>query len=272
MPETLPAWIRHNGLLEFKIKVNGADLQWDIERVAHIDRVVTQTQQERGVADWAYVLDFNEKCPNVDYFIEFCRKLREKMPFGFRRIKYTEQPTARDLRAHPENDMHEAAKLCPIVIDESLIDADSLLLARDLGWTGAVVKSPKGLSHMILMASIAGKEKMFLAGGDMSCPGAALIQTTNLQARVPTITSIEANARRISESRVGTVQRILVEGPSRKDASELMGRTECNRIVNFKGQPRLVGQMVDVTVTEAYPHSLRADVVTAERAAEAVTG
>jgi hypothetical protein len=117
------------------------------------------------------------------------------MPVGYRRIKYTEQPTARDLRAHPENDMHEAAKLCPVVIDESLIDADSLLLARDLGWTGAVVKSPKGLSHMILMASIAGKEKIFLAGGDMSCPGAALIQTANLQARVPSITSVEANAR-----------------------------------------------------------------------------
>jgi hypothetical protein len=48
---------------------------------------------------------------------------------------------------------------------------------------------------MILMSCVAGKERMFLAGGDMSCPGAALIQTTNLQARVPTITSVEANAR-----------------------------------------------------------------------------
>ena len=91
--------------------------------------------------------------------------------------------------------MHEAAKLCPVVIDESLIDVESLLLARMLGWTGAAVKSPKGLTHMILIASVAGKEKIFLCGGDMSCPGAALIQTANLQARVPTITSVEANAR-----------------------------------------------------------------------------
>jgi tRNA-2-methylthio-N6-dimethylallyladenosine synthase len=75
---------------------------------------------------------------------------------------------------------------------------------------------------------------------------------------------IEDNAKRISASRVGSVQRILVEGPSRKDPDELMGRTECNRIVNFKGRPRLVGQMVDVTITEAYPHSLRAEVLTAE--------
>jgi tRNA-2-methylthio-N6-dimethylallyladenosine synthase len=71
---------------------------------------------------------------------------------------------------------------------------------------------------------------------------------------------IEENVRRISHSRVGTVQRILVEGPSRKSADELMGRTACNRIVNFDGGPnaaRLVGQMLDVQITSALPHSLR---------------
>jgi len=73
--------------------------------------------------------------------------------------------------------------------------------------------------------------------------------------------ALEANVRRISASRVGTLQRILVEGPSKKDPDELMGRTECNRIVNFPGPKRLVGQMVDVTITEALPHSLRGEVV-----------
>jgi tRNA-2-methylthio-N6-dimethylallyladenosine synthase len=75
---------------------------------------------------------------------------------------------------------------------------------------------------------------------------------------------IEDNQRRIGQSRVGTVQRILVEGPSRKDANELMGRTECNRIVNFAGPARLIGQMIDVNITLAYPHSLRGEVVTLE--------
>ncbi|HET8746589.1 MAG TPA: tRNA (N6-isopentenyl adenosine(37)-C2)-methylthiotransferase MiaB [Ramlibacter sp.] len=75
---------------------------------------------------------------------------------------------------------------------------------------------------------------------------------------------LEENVRRIGESRVGTVQRILVEGPSRKDPNELMGRTECNRIVNFAGARRLVGRMVDVTITQALPHSLRGEVVRAE--------
>ena len=71
---------------------------------------------------------------------------------------------------------------------------------------------------------------------------------------------IEAHARSIGQSRVGTVQRILVEGASRKssaEAPELMGRTECNRIVNFAAAPSLVGQLIDVDITAAYPHSLR---------------
>jgi tRNA-2-methylthio-N6-dimethylallyladenosine synthase len=72
---------------------------------------------------------------------------------------------------------------------------------------------------------------------------------------------LETQVQRISASRVGTVQRILVEGPSRKDAQELMGRTACNRIVNFAGPARLVGQMVDVRVTQALPHSLRGEVL-----------
>ena len=72
--------------------------------------------------------------------------------------------------------------------------------------------------------------------------------------------TIEQNVRAIGASRVGTVQRILVEGPSRKNPAELMGRTFCNRIVNFAGGPqagRLVGQMFDLLITEALPHSLR---------------
>jgi tRNA-2-methylthio-N6-dimethylallyladenosine synthase len=81
---------------------------------------------------------------------------------------------------------------------------------------------------------------------------------------------IEDNVRRISASCEGTVQRILVEGRSRKSAGELMGRTECNRIVNFDGGPqaaRLVGQMIDVRITEARPHSLRGAVLVREEAA-----
>jgi len=78
--------------------------------------------------------------------------------------------------------------------------------------------------------------------------------------------ALNANVARISESMVGTVQRVLVEGPSRRDRSELMGRTENNRIVNFAGAERLVGRMVDLCVTQALPHSLRGEVLVRENA------
>jgi tRNA-2-methylthio-N6-dimethylallyladenosine synthase len=75
---------------------------------------------------------------------------------------------------------------------------------------------------------------------------------------------INTSITRISESRLGTVQRILVEGASKRDATELMGRTECNRVVNFVGPARLIGQLVDTRITETRTYSLRGEVVTQE--------
>ncbi|KAB2314601.1 tRNA (N6-isopentenyl adenosine(37)-C2)-methylthiotransferase MiaB [Betaproteobacteria bacterium SCN2] len=71
---------------------------------------------------------------------------------------------------------------------------------------------------------------------------------------------INAAAQQVNQNMQGTLQRVLVEGVSKKDAAELMGRTDNNRIVNFKGQPRLIGQFVNVTITQALPHSLRGDI------------
>jgi len=79
--------------------------------------------------------------------------------------------------------------------------------------------------------------------------------------------TIEANVKRIGDSRLNTVQRILVERPARKDATEMAGRTECNRVVNFPAGPngmRLVGQMVDVRIDTALSHSLRGELVLTE--------
>ena len=68
---------------------------------------------------------------------------------------------------------------------------------------------------------------------------------------------INDNARRISDAMVGTVQRVLVEGPSRKDPAELTGKTENMRSVNFQAPPGLVGQFADVVITQAMSNSLR---------------
>ncbi|WP_312303569.1 tRNA (N6-isopentenyl adenosine(37)-C2)-methylthiotransferase MiaB [Pulveribacter sp.] len=81
---------------------------------------------------------------------------------------------------------------------------------------------------------------------------------------------INRNILEISQERVGTVQRILVEGVSKRDGSELMGRTECNRVVNFAGNARLIGQMIDVRITEARTYTLRGQVQVREPQPELV--
>jgi tRNA-2-methylthio-N6-dimethylallyladenosine synthase len=76
--------------------------------------------------------------------------------------------------------------------------------------------------------------------------------------------AINANAKKIIEAMVGTVQRVLVEKHSTRDASELTGRTENMRFVNFPVNPRLIGQFVDVEITEAMANSLRGRVKLAD--------
>jgi tRNA-2-methylthio-N6-dimethylallyladenosine synthase len=71
---------------------------------------------------------------------------------------------------------------------------------------------------------------------------------------------LESQALAISAAMVGTVERILVEGVSKKNSRELCGRTNNNRVVNFAGSPRLIGQFVDLTITAARPHSLRGEI------------
>jgi tRNA-2-methylthio-N6-dimethylallyladenosine synthase len=72
---------------------------------------------------------------------------------------------------------------------------------------------------------------------------------------------INQRAAQISQSMVGTAQQVLVLGPSKKDPQQLSGRTENNRVVNFSGHPRLIGEFIPVRITEALPNSLRGEVV-----------
>ena len=84
-----------------------------------------------------------------------------------------------------------------------------------------------------------------------------LARLQRLQAR------IEEQGAAISRSRLGTVQKILVEGASRKEDSELMGRTECNRVVNVAAPADRIGRLIDVRITEVRGHSLRGEPVAA---------
>ena len=195
LPETLGEWILHDQLTHMKIKLNGDDLQWDVDRVIAIENAAAEAQAKRSCEEWHYSLDFNEKCANVQYVLDFLAKLEEGSPAALARAQYIEQPTHRDLKANPENRMHEAAKIKPVVIDESLVDYESLLLAQELGYSGVALKTCKGHSEALMMGAAAQKRNLFLCVQDLTCVGASFLHSASLAARIPGIAAIEGNGR-----------------------------------------------------------------------------
>lgn len=228
LPEHLGEWIARDGLTHLKIKLNGDDLNWDVERCVHVNAVAEEVQARRGVSRWWYSLDFNERCRNVDYLLDFLRQLKERTPAGYDRVQYVEQPTARDLAAHPQNTMHEAARLKPVVIDESLLELESLKLSMEMGYTGVAFKACKGQTQSLLLAAAAQKYGLFRCVQDLTCVGASLIHSASLAAHVAGVAAIESNGRQycpeanapwdakfpgVFTIRDGTMNTALLNGP-----------------------------------------------------------
>ena len=228
LPDTLGEWITRDGLTHLKIKLNGDDLGWDVDRVIGVNRVAEEVQSGRGVAAWFYSLDFNERCRDVGYLVEFLNRLKELTPAGYDRVQYVEQPTARDLKADRGNVMHEAARLKPVVIDESLVDLESLRLAREMGYTGVAFKACKGQTQTLLLAAAAQKYGMFRCVQDLTCVGASLIHSAGIAAHIPGVAAIESNGRQycpeanagwderfpgVFTIRDGTMNTALLNGP-----------------------------------------------------------
>jgi len=195
LPVTLSEWVAADGLTHMKIKLSGDNLDWDVDRVLAIEKIVGDAQQARGCAEWFYSCDFNEKCESAEYVIEFLNRVKDKTQPAYDRIQYIEQPTSRDLEAASAAKMHDVAKLKPVVIDEALVDFESLLKCRELGYSGVALKACKGQTESLLAAAAAQKFGMFLCVQDLTCPGASFLHSCSLAARIPGIAAIEGNAR-----------------------------------------------------------------------------
>lgn len=106
-------------------------------------------------------------------------------------------------------------------------------------------------------------------------PAASLPDQVPLQTKQERLARLQARLKElgdtVNESMVGSVQTVLVEGTSKKNASELAGRTSNNRVVNFRGAERLIGHLVDVEITQALPHSLRGEILIKKPAQEGVS-
>jgi len=160
-----------------------------------VEKAAAEAQQSRGCLQWHYSLDFNEKCAHVQYVLDFLAKLSEQSSDALSRVQYIEQPTDRDLKSNPENTMHEAAKIKPVVIDESLVDLESLLLSRELGYSGVALKACKGHGEALLMGAAAQHHGLFLCVQDLTCVGASFLHSASIAARIPGIAAIEGNGR-----------------------------------------------------------------------------
>lgn len=194
-PETLAEWILADSLTHLKIKLNGNDLASDVKRMADVEKITSETEEKRGVSRWYYSVDFNEKCPNEEYVLDWLALIGEKSPRARQFLMYIEQPTRRDLNAEPRIEMHRAARFCPVVIDESLVDFNAFISCRQKGYSGVALKACKGLAEAILMGAAAQKYKTFLCVQDLTCPGESFLQSASLAARIPTVAAVEGNAR-----------------------------------------------------------------------------
>lgn len=206
LPETLPEWIERDGLTHLKIKLDGANAEWDLTRILKVNQIASQAvahrdanaaQQKNGNPneDLHFSLDFNERCENEEYLLRLLDQLEAASTIAFKRIAYVEQPTHRDLHLHPKNTMHRVAARLPVVIDESLVDYESLLLAREQGYSGVAIKACKGHADALLMAAAAQHHRMFLCVQDLTCVGVSFLHSASLTAHLPGASAIEGNGR-----------------------------------------------------------------------------
>ncbi|QDT61041.1 hypothetical protein SV7mr_35710 [Stieleria bergensis] len=191
LPVTLGEWINRNGLSHLKIKLDGDDLDWDVARVAKIDKVASESRD----VDWAYSLDFNERCQDEAYVLELLERLEAMGGKVYDRIQYIEQPTNRDLESPGQPTMFRAAKRRPVVIDESLVGLESLRLAASQGYSGIALKACKGHSEALLLGAVARHLGMFLCVQDLTCVGASLLHSASLAAHIPSVAAVESNGR-----------------------------------------------------------------------------
>lgn len=197
VPNSLDAWIERDGVFCLKVKLQGRNLAWDLERTIEVSRIyheVRATARPDLPAIPYLTADTNEQCESPDYIVEYLDKLREIDPRVYDEVLYIEQPTERDLMAN-RWDMRPIATRKPVLIDESLTTVDEFKLAMELGWSGIALKSCKCLSADLLFIPMAEMAHIPYAVQDLTNPSLALIESIGLAARTHTIMGVEANSR-----------------------------------------------------------------------------
>ena len=197
LPNALDEWIARDGVFCLKVKLQGRNLEWDINRTLEVSQIyhdVRATVRPDLPARPYLTADTNEQCASPDYMIEYLCKVREQAPQVYEEILYLEQPTERDLTAQ-RWDLRPLAQYKPVLIDESLATVEDFALALELGWSGIALKSCKCLSSDLLFVPMAELNRIPYAVQDLTKTSIALIESVGLAARTHTILGVEANSR-----------------------------------------------------------------------------
>ncbi len=195
MPVSLEEWIERDGLVCFKVKLRGDDIDWDVERTVEVADVIAHTHAKLGIdAGFWLSTDSNEMNESPETVVEYLTKLKERSPKAYAALLYVEQPTERDLSVH-RFDQRAVAAMKPCVADEGVTDVEKLKLAKELGWSGVGLKTCKGHSSALLYIAWTAENDMVLSVQDLTNSGLSLVHSAGLAARIDTIKGFEYNSR-----------------------------------------------------------------------------
>jgi len=194
LPVSLDQWIRFEHLHCLKVKLNGRDLGWDLDRILAVAAVAHEEHRKLGLKGLFLTADTNEQCESPEYMVELLTKLRERAPAVFEALLYVEQPCERDL-ARRMLDVRALAALKPVVIDEALTSLADFELAMRLGYSGVALKTCKCQSAELVMAAKAARMGIPYTVQDLTNPGIALVHSVALAGHLRPIRGVEANSR-----------------------------------------------------------------------------
>ena len=138
-------------------------------------------------------MDTNEANPDAASVLDYLERLRSLDAEAFAALEYFEQPTARDILAHP-NDWRPVTRLKPVLLDEGLTSLDILPEAVEQGWSGLALKTCKGHSFALVAAAWAREHGMPIALQDLTNPGYSMIHAALFAAHLPTVNGVELNS------------------------------------------------------------------------------
>ncbi|HWV24287.1 MAG TPA: enolase C-terminal domain-like protein [Thermomicrobiales bacterium] len=187
----LTGWIERDGVTDFKVKLRGQDLEWDIARLVDVYRVACETHAH--AARPLIFGDLNEQAPSRDYIVELLDRLETDHPAVYRALDALEQPMSRELDDNAP-DLRDVSTRVPVVLDEGLASLEAIDTARARGWNGIALKTCKTQSLMMLALAKATEAGMHISVQDLSNPGIALLHSASLASRLPVTRAMESNA------------------------------------------------------------------------------